>query len=99
MSDLPDDTDRVQVLYDRVTMRVDSELVPDDIHSRELRHGRGDKVMDYFTEGDEMPVELAEQWWSAFNDRFAAPDADGDRLDSPSHTERVGFDTALFHHR
>lgn len=98
MSDLPDGTAEVRVLYDSITVRADPDDVPEDIEVREVPHTRSDDVQARFNKGDEMPLEFAERCWSAFNDRLAAFDEDGNRLDSPSRVEEGGFDTALFHH-
>lgn len=99
MSDLPENTARVKVLHDNISVRVDPDEAPDKVEVREISHTTSDSVWAEFTEGDEMPVGIAEECWSAFNDRLAAFDEDGERLDAPSTTEKAGFDTALFHHR
>jgi hypothetical protein len=98
MSDLPDGTEYVRVLYSSISVRLSPDDVPEDVEAREIQHTRSDSVQAVFQEGDNLPCDVAERCWSAFNDRLAAYDEDGNRLDTPSRNEEQGFDTALFHH-
>ena len=98
MSDLPQDTETVQLLYKSITVNLDPDDVPEGVETEEHTHLRN-SVLATFDEGDELPLEIAEQCWSGFSDRLAAFNADGDRLDAAAPAEQQSFNTALITHR
>lgn len=51
---------------------------------------RGDWTSVTFGEGEEVPPELAEMWWSAFSDKLVGFDAE-DEVVSPATSGSTGF--------
>ena len=98
MSDLPEGTERVVVLYYQLSFTMDPEEVPEGVTQRSPVGFRSNTLV-VIEEGEEVPLQLAERCWETFNERLAAYDGDGVRLDTPSAYEERNFSTAAFRHR
>lgn len=94
--DLPewwDDVERVEVLHRRIGATVDPDRdLPGHVEETRTPGLTHNKAVA-FGEGDDLPLDIAEGVWSAFADRLAAFDADGERLDTPHRNEDSGFST------
>lgn len=67
--------------------RLEQELTDEELEAVE----KGNLTSVAIEAGEELPLEAAEKCWSGFNDRLAAFDEEGERLDNPSRAERHEF--------
>lgn len=92
LDQLPEGTDRVVLLYKTLQVRVtDAKLDAwreDNDVSDDVRYVR-------FEAGDELPLEVAGATCPGVQDRYAAFDADGERLDTASRPENRNFETGI----
>lgn len=95
VENLPAGTATVQVLHRRIACSVAPDREFDaDIEETVTPGMRHNKAVA-FPEGSELPLDIPDRCWPAFADRLAAYDADGNRLDQPSHFEEDNFSQAV----